>query len=126
VCVGVAIRLPKRDDEMPCWTSWGQCRRVFLFMRGVAAARLGALVFAPLAASFGRCGAGGAFGPFMAELGPGTPLNGSGPKNGAERAQQQPRRPILRPFRDHSRFLQVFRPVSAAAGGGLTEGGFGI
>ena len=43
----------------------------------------------------------GFVGQFPAELGLETPLNGSGSKNGAERTQNQPRRPILRPFRDH-------------------------
>ena len=41
------------------------------------------------------------FGRFPAELGPETRSTGSGSKNGAERTQNQPRRPILRPFRDH-------------------------
>jgi hypothetical protein len=41
------------------------------------------------------------FGRFPAELGPETRSNGSGSKNVAERTQNWPRRPILRPFRDH-------------------------
>ncbi len=41
------------------------------------------------------------FDRFPAELGPETPSNVSGSKNGAERTQNQPRRPMLRPFRDH-------------------------
>ena len=40
-------------------------------------------------------------GRFSAKLGPKTPLNGSGSKNGVERTQNQPRRPIIVPFRDH-------------------------
>ncbi len=40
-------------------------------------------------------------GRFPAELGPETRYNGSGSKNGAERTQNWPRRPILKPFRDH-------------------------
>ena len=38
---------------------------------------------------------------FPAELGPETRSNGSGSKDGAERNENQPRRPSLRPFRDH-------------------------
>ncbi len=41
------------------------------------------------------------FGRFPAELGPETPLFGSGSKNGAEITLNDPRGPILRPFRDH-------------------------
>ena len=41
------------------------------------------------------------FGRFPAELGPETFLNESGAENGAEITQNYPRRPILRPFRDH-------------------------
>ena len=41
------------------------------------------------------------FGRFPAELGPETRSNGSGSKNGAERSHNQPKRPIMRPFRDH-------------------------
>ncbi len=41
------------------------------------------------------------FGRFPAELGPETRSNESGSKNGAERTQNLPRRPILRPVRDH-------------------------
>ncbi len=41
------------------------------------------------------------FGRFPAELGPETRANGSGSKNGAERTQHEPRRPIIRPSRDH-------------------------
>ncbi len=41
------------------------------------------------------------FGRFSAELGPETRSNGSGSKNGAERTQNKPQRPIIRPFRDH-------------------------
>ncbi len=41
------------------------------------------------------------FGWVPAELGPETRSNGWGSKNDAERTQNQPRRPILRPFRDH-------------------------
>jgi hypothetical protein len=40
-------------------------------------------------------------GRFPAKLGPGTPLNKSGSKNGAERTSNQPQRPILIPCRDH-------------------------
>ena len=38
-------------------------------------------------------------GRFPADLGTETHSNGSGSKNAAERTQNQPRRPILRPFR---------------------------
>ncbi len=41
------------------------------------------------------------FGRFPAELGPKTRSNGSGSKNGAECTQNEPRRPIIKPFRDH-------------------------
>ncbi len=44
------------------------------------------------------------FGRFPAKLGPKTPLNGSGSKNGAERTYNQPRRPIQIPFRDQCLF----------------------
>ncbi len=51
---------------------------------------------------------GGAFWPFLvvlgqlvAQVGPRTPLIGSGSKNGAERTQNQPRGPIRMRFRDH-------------------------
>ena len=40
-------------------------------------------------------------GQFPAELGPGTALNGSDSKNGAECDHNQPRRPILRPAGGH-------------------------
>ncbi len=39
------------------------------------------------------------FWPNLAKVGPRTLLNGSSSKNGAERAQNQPRRPIMKPFR---------------------------
>jgi hypothetical protein len=38
-------------------------------------------------------------GRFFAAVGPKTPLNGSGSKNGAECTTKQPRKPIIRPFR---------------------------
>ncbi len=41
------------------------------------------------------------FGRFPAELGPETPLIGSGSKHGAEIIHNYPQGPILRPFRDH-------------------------
>ena len=41
------------------------------------------------------------FGRLPAELGPEARSNGSGSENGAERTQNWPRRPLLRPFRDH-------------------------
>ena len=40
-------------------------------------------------------------GKFPTELGPETHSNGSGSRNGAEHIQTQPRKPIIRPFRDH-------------------------
>ncbi len=41
------------------------------------------------------------FGLFPAALGPETRSKRSGSKNGAERTQSYPRRPILKPFREH-------------------------
>ncbi len=41
------------------------------------------------------------FGRFPAELGPDTRSNGPGSKYGAERAQNKPRRQIIRQFRSH-------------------------
>ncbi len=49
--------------------------------------------------SFGRF-----LGSFPAKLGPKTPLNRSGSKTGLERTGNQPRKPILIPFRDHCLF----------------------
>ena len=59
------------------------------------------------------------FGWFPAELGPETRSNGSGSKNGAERTQNQPRRPILRPFRDH---LCWYGPTTKIKNVSLSEG----
>ena len=59
----------------------------------------------------------------MAELGPGTLLDGPGPENGAERTQNQPRRPILKPFRDHLVFFWVVEIGRRLPVRGLAEGG---
>ncbi len=60
------------------------------------------------------------FGRFPAELGPETRSAGSGSKNGAERAQNQPGRPILKPVRDH--FLVRTVPTTKIKNVLLSEG----
>ena len=45
---------------------------------------------------------------FRQEIDPRTPQNGFSSKSGAEFAQNQPRRPILRPFRVFLDFLWIF------------------